>query len=224
MRVGVSLLALALFAWPAAAAADHDTYGTAGLSGGSNLGLTADLGDGLGILAPSPLALGGSGVATAGDGAALAAAEDTGGDFHSANFHKLGRTPMEIGDGELAMGSDLAFKGNLLIAGAYEGVGFFKIGGGGDLEQLSFYDCPGSQGDITVLGDTLFVSVDSRGSNGKQTGTCNNTKTNLGRDSLGREGLRIVDISDPKAPSQIGFLETECGSHTQTLIPGATDS
>ncbi len=209
-------------ALPSAAIADHDTYGTATLGSGSGLGLSADLSSGLGILAPpSPLALGEStGIAAAGDGAALGAADDTSGDFHSANFRKLGRTPIQMGGGELAQGSDLAFKGTMVIAGAYEGVGFFRIGTGGALSQLSFYDCPGSQGDITILGDTMFVSVDSRSSNSERSATCNNTKTNLGRDSVGREGLRIVDISSPSRPRQIGFVETECGSHTQSLIPG----
>jgi hypothetical protein len=215
----VSLFAFAL--WPAAAAADHEAFGTATLSSGSGLGLSADLGTGLGILAPPPTALATSpGTATTSAGAGLRAADDTSGDFHSANFTKLGRTPIEIGDGTLANGSDLAFKGNLLVAGAYEGVGLFRIGSGGDLQQLSFYDCPGSQGDITLLGKTMFVSIDSRSSNVKESPTCNNTASNVSDTSFGQEGLRIVDISDPRAPRQIGFVETECGSHTQTVIPG----
>jgi hypothetical protein len=219
----VSLFAFAL--WPAGAAADHDTYGTATLGSGSGLGLTADLGKGLGILAPSPTALAGSpGTAAISAGAGLGAADDTSADFHSANFQKLGRTPIEIGDGELAQGSDLAFKGNQLIAGAYEGVGLYRIRSGGNLTQLSFFDCPGSQGDVTVLGNTMFVSVDSPSSNSRQSATCNNTPTTDSANSVGKEGLRIVDISDPRAPRQIGFVETECGSHTQTLIPGATTS
>jgi hypothetical protein len=219
--VGLAATLLALAAWPAVAGADHDTYGSGTLGSGSGLGLSADLSTGLGILAPpSPLALGSStGVATTGDGAALGAADDTTGDFHSANFHKLGRTPIAMGGGQFASGSDLAFKGNLLIAGAYEGVGLFRIRSTGALEQLSFYNCPGSQGDVTVLGSTMFVSIDSPSSNSGRSATCNNTKTNLDRNSRGREGLRIVDISSPAAPRQIGFVETECGSHTQTLIP-----
>ncbi len=233
MSVGtrVALLSmLAVLVWPVAASADHDTYGTANLSSGSGLGLTADLGTGLGILGPSPLALGsGTGTAATGGGQALGTADDTSGDFHSANFQKLNRVPIEIGEGEFAQGSDLAFKGNLLVAGTYEGIGLFRTDGAGRLEQLSFFDCPGSQGDVTVLGNTVFVSIDSRGSNVVQDAKCNNTPTNEntetsqpgGRNSsLGREGLRIVDISNTRAPRQIGFVETECGSHTQTLIPG----
>ncbi len=216
----VSLFAFAL--WPAAAAADHDAgSAVASLGGGSGLGLSADLSTGLGLLAPSPTALANSpGAAGLSAGAGLAADDDPGADFHSANFHKLGRTPIAIDDETFAQGSDLAFDGKLMVAGAYEGVGFFRIGGDSAPNQISFYDCPGSQGDVTLLGKTIFVSVDSRSSNNEESPTCNNTATTDSQSSVGKEGLRIVDISDPTQPRQTGFVETECGSHTQTLIPG----
>ena len=214
----------ALLAWPASAAADHPTSGTATYGAGAGLGLEGEISADLGILAPpSPTALGGESEAAAqSQGAQLGAVDDTTGDFHSANFRKLGRSPIEIGDGELAQGSDLAFRGNLMIAGAYEGVGLFRTGA--VPRQLSFYDCPGSQGDVSVLGNTMFVSVDSRSSNTEQSATCNNTPTNVSPSSLEKEGVRIVDISDVTNPRQIGFVETECGSHTHTLIPGPTIS
>ncbi len=213
-------LAASLFA-ATSASADHETYGTATMGSGSGLGLSADVSDGLGILAPpSPTALGGEAqLAAPGNGAGLGAADDTSGDFHSANFRKLGRTPIDAGDGTLAQGSDLAFKGNLMIAGAYEGVGLFKLTNRG-VDQLSFYDCPGSQGDVSVLGQTMFVSVDSASSNSSTSATCNNTASTAAPSSVGKQGVRVVDISDPRTPRQVGFVETECGSHTHTLIPG----
>jgi hypothetical protein len=224
--LGLTVLLALLALQPALARADHDVAGvSASLSSGSGLGLSAELDDGLGMLGPSPTALGTqTGTAAAGPGAGLgtsAAPDPTSGDFRSANFHKLDREEIRIPGGGLAQGSDLAFRGNVMIAGAYEGVGFFRIGDDGDpLRQLSFFDCPGSQGDVVVSGDHLFVSVDSRGSNGEQTPTCNNTATTESPSSVGKEGLRIVDISDVRNPRQVGFVETECGSHTQTLIPG----
>ena len=52
----------AALGWPGTAAADHDYLGdSAELSGGAGLGLSAELSDGLGILGPSPTALGGPG-------------------------------------------------------------------------------------------------------------------------------------------------------------------
>ncbi len=224
MRKGLVLGALLVgLVVPGEAAADHPVSGIAEISSGAGLGFKGDLRGELGLLAPpSPTALGGALAEPAeyGNGTAVGAADDTTGDFHSANFQKLGRSTIETGTGEQAQGSDLAFRRNLMVAGAYEGIGFFRIGGDQAPRQLSFYDCPGSQGDVTVLGDTLFVSIDSRGSNSKESASCNNTNTNLDRSSTGREGIRIVDISNVRDPRQIGFVETECGSHTQTLIPG----
>ena len=215
-------LTLAVLAVPARA--DHDTYGVADLSSGSGLGLSSDLSDGLGLLGPSPTALGGeSGTAAFGPGAGLA--DSTAGDFHSANFRKLDREPIAMPGGEHAQGSDLAFQGTLLVAGAYEGVGLFRIGDRTDaVRQLSFFDCPGSQGDVSILGSYVFVSIDTPSSNARESAVCNNTGTNVGPSSTGKEGIRIVDISDVTRPRQVAFVETECGSHTHTLIPGKTTS
>jgi hypothetical protein len=141
-------------------------------------------------------------------------------DIHSPNARKLDREPFQAGEDSHAKGSDLAFQGRLVVAGAYEGVGFFRrVNGGNGLEQISFYDCPGAQGDVSIIGDYVFVSIDSPGSNSKQTQVCNNTGTNSSDSSLGKEGIRIVDISDIRNPHQVAFVETECGSHTHTLIP-----
>ena len=35
----------------------------------------------------------------------------------------------------------------------------------------------------------------------------------------GQEGVHIIDISDPTSPDVIGFVDTPCGSHTETLVP-----
>lgn len=208
---------------PALARADHPVSGTAELSSGSGLGLSSDLSEGLGLLGPSPTALGGeSPTASLSAGAGLA--DPTASDFHSANFRKLDREPIAMPSGDNARGSDLAFQGDLLIAGAYEGVGLFRIGGGDPVRQISFFDCPGSQGDVSVLGDYLFVSIDSPASNGVESPVCNNTPSTDSPSSLRKEGIRIVDIADPANPRQVGFVETECGSHTHTLIPGKTKS
>ena len=35
----------------------------------------------------------------------------------------------------------------------------------------------------------------------------------------GQEGVHIIDISDPKNPDVVAFVDTPCGSHTETLVP-----
>jgi hypothetical protein len=159
------------------------------------------------------------------DGAGIAA-DDTRGDIHSENFRKLARSEIVRPNGEAAQGSDLAFRERLMVAGTYEGTALFRIGRD-SLRQISFHDCPGSQGDVSILGDYVFVSIDSPSSNNQQSPVCNNTPaTGLheSASSLGKEGIRIVDISDVRNPRQVAFVETECGSHTHTLIPGAETS
>jgi len=150
----------------------------------------------------------------------LAVAGAPAGDDRSRNARKLDRAGIQAGPGSLARGSDLAFQGSLIVAGTYEGVAFFRrLNGGDGLRQVSFFDCPGAQADVSVQGDYVFVSIDSPSSNNKQTPVCNNTDTNVSDTSLEKEGIRVVDISDVRNPRQVAFVETECGSHTHTLIP-----
>ncbi len=163
-----------------------------------------------------------SGAAIRTNGAGLAA-HDGSGDIHSDNFRKLAAAEITRPDGTPAQGTDLAFRGRLMVAGSYEGTGFFRIGGK-RVSQLSFHDCPGSQGDVSVLGNYAFVSIDTPSSNNSQTADCNNTPTNQSDTSLGKEGIRILDISNVRSPRQVAFVETECGSHTHTLIPGEETS
>src|ERR687895_2541278 len=35
----------------------------------------------------------------------------------------------------------------------------------------------------------------------------------------GQEGIHVVDVSDPEEPEVIAFVDTPCGSHTETLVP-----
>ncbi|MFP5297553.1 MAG: LVIVD repeat-containing protein [Actinomycetota bacterium] len=142
-------------------------------------------------------------------------------DLHSDNFQQLVRRPISIGDDLEGRGSDLAFDGKRVYAGSYEGTALYQIMGRRDgyLKQIGFHNCPGSQGDVSFSGKHVFVSVDAPASNNVENGVCNNTKTNLSDTSLGKEGIRIVDYSDPKQPKQVGFIEMQCGSHTHTLVP-----
>ena len=136
-------------------------------------------------------------------------------DLHSDNIKQLAQAPIKIDDGVFGEASDMAFRGNLLVAGSYQGMALYEILPKAPyLRQVSFLDCPASQGDVSVLGDYVFVSIDSGGSNSGQTPRCNNTD-----DSAGKEGIRIVDISNPREPRQVRFVETPCGSHTHTILP-----
>jgi len=148
-------------------------------------------------------------------------------DDHSKNIKLLKRLPIKAGD-VAAQGSDLAFSNRRMYAGSYQGTAMYRIMNKrkGYLKQIGFHNCPSSQGDVSFVGKFAFVSVDSPGSNGTENPTCNNTKATgfIEADtSKGQEGIRVVDYSDPKNPTQVAFVTTKCGSHTHTLVPdGAT--
>jgi hypothetical protein len=48
---------------------------------------------------------------------------------------------------------------------------------------------------------------------------CNSSNTNHTATPGAFEGIRIYDVSDPRNPSLIKGVQTDCGSHTQTLVP-----
>ena len=107
--------------------------------------------------------------------------------------------------------SDLAFWGRLAYAGHYDGFQIVDVGNPKKPEQLVDYACPGSQHDVSVWGGRLlFVSVEA-------------PRSGPGCDSVpqspGFEGIRIFDVSNPRSPSLIKGVPTDCGSHTHTLVP-----
>lgn len=149
-------------------------------------------------------------------------------DLHSDNLKMLARKPIKVDKDLFAQGSDLAFNGKKIYAGSYQGTGLFKNVGkrNGYIKQIGFHQCPGSQGDVSVIGTHVFVSIDTPGSNNVENAVCNNTKATGFHEadkSTGLEGIRVVDFSNPKQPKQVAFVATKCGSHTHTLVPdGAT--
>ncbi len=130
-------------------------------------------------------------------------------DIHSKNIKQLATAPIHIDKDRVASGSDLAFEDDLLIAGSYSGTAIYKILPKAPyVQQIAFHDCPGAQGDVSVYENLAFVSLDSAQSGGL-----------MCKESDGMEGLRILDISNPRKPEQIAFVETDCGSHTHVIHP-----
>lgn len=133
---------------------------------------------------------------------------------HSKNIVQLANAPIKMPTGERADGSDLAFQKDLIVAGSYSGTAFFKILNRAPyVKQVGFHNCPGGQGDVSVYKDLAFVSLDS-----PQQENVGCVEPSAER-SVGKEGVRILDISNPRRPRQIQFVETDCGSHTQVIFP-----
>ena len=130
----------------------------------------------------------------------------------SPNMHLLSTAEHRGG-----VNSDLAFKGTVAFAGHYGGFRVIDLADPGTPVELADVHCNGPQGDVTVHGDLLFLSVDTPQSTEGCEGSRNVTATTEGA----FEGVRVFDISDPASPVFLKGVRTDCGSHTNTLVPGA---
>ncbi|MXO86246.1 DUF305 domain-containing protein [Altererythrobacter aurantiacus] len=110
--------------------------------------------------------------------------------------------------------TDMAFSGDLLVAGNYHGFNAYRLGENGVPALVSSVVCPGGQGDVSIVGDLLIMSVqDSR------------ARVDCGlqgvSDRVSEErfrGIRIFDISDITRPQQVGLVQTCRGSHTHSIV------
>jgi hypothetical protein len=115
--------------------------------------------------------------------------------------------------------SDLALSNGRLFVGNFNGFNAYDVSGDGAPELVLSVVCPGGQGDVSVHGDLLFMSVEQ-----------NRARLDCGvRDAEGEvnaerfRGIRIFDISDLSAPRQVAAVQTCRGSHTHTLVPHPND-
>lgn len=111
-------------------------------------------------------------------------------------------------------GTDIAFQGRYAFVGNYLGFTIYDIKHPRKTRIVSQVLCPGSQNDVSVKGDLLFLSTDSRRSDD----SCASTSQNDGSKPYW-EGMKIFDISDKRAPRYLKSVATACGSHTHTLVP-----
>ncbi|MEO3927176.1 hypothetical protein ABGB07_25395 [Micromonosporaceae bacterium B7E4] len=114
---------------------------------------------------------------------------------------------------EGALDSDLAFQGRYVFAGNYEGFVIYDVKNPARPSIVSQVQCSGSQNDISVYGDLLFLSTDDPRSDD----SC--ASTSVPRSETVWEGIKIFDIKDKRNPRYIKAVKTACGSHTHTLVP-----
>jgi hypothetical protein len=115
--------------------------------------------------------------------------------------------------------SDLAFTGNYAISGNYNGFQVYDISNSAAPELKGTFVCPGGQGDVSVYGDLLFMSVES--APGRL--DCGSTPSPAASDPQNFRGVRIFDISNILAPVQVTGVQTCRGSHTHTVVEDADD-
>jgi hypothetical protein len=146
--------------------------------------------------------------------------------------------PLKLVIAQLAFGnSDLAFQGNHLFQGNYQGISVFDISNPAKTTLLTSIVCPGGQGDVSVYKNLLFMSVEML--NGRlDCGTQGfppepkrepppagaEKKPTLPVAQKDRfRGVRIFDITDVKNPKQVAAVQTCRGSHTHTLVVDPKD-
>jgi hypothetical protein len=144
--------------------------------------------------------------------------------------------------------SDLAFSGNHLFVGNYNGINFYDIDNAAKMKLRTSLVCPGGQGDVSVYGHLLFMSAEAV-----------NGRIDCGKQGIplpegykppppppappvvaGAEpvrvprplpppspdrfrGVRIFDISDLANPKQVAAVQSCRGSHTHTLLVDPKD-
>jgi hypothetical protein len=147
--------------------------------------------------------------------------------------------------------SDLAFIGNHLFVGNYNGINFYDIDNPAKIKLGTSLVCPGGQGDVSVYGHLLFMSAEAM--NGRidcgtqgipvpaaaaepeppaappaAPGTPEAAAGRGGRrpapPSPDRfRGVRIFDISDIGNPKQVAAVQSCRGSHTHSLLVDPKD-
>ncbi len=127
--------------------------------------------------------------------------------------------PATPADGRFS-NTDLAFRGDRLIQGNYNGFQIFDISNPGDPRLDLSVVCPGGQGDVSVYGDLVVMSAqETRG------------RLDCGiegvADSISAErmrGVRIFDISNMSNPTQVAAVQSCRGSHTHTIVTDPADT
>jgi hypothetical protein len=138
--------------------------------------------------------------------------------------------------------SDLAFHDTTLFVGNYSGINFYDISNPAKIKLITSVICPGGQGDVSVYGHLLFMSVEAAngrldcGTQGFPTPASATPAppppTDPAADAAPGphrppppppspdriKGIRIFDITDVSQPKQVAEVQTCRGSHTHTLV------
>jgi hypothetical protein len=116
--------------------------------------------------------------------------------------------------------SDLSFRGNYVIQGNFNGIQVWDISNPKIPKLYKAFVCPGSQSDVSVYRNLLFVS-----------GEALNGRTDCGTqgvadtvDAHRLRGIRIFDGTDLANPKPLANVQTCRGSHTHTVVTSPTDT
>lgn len=115
--------------------------------------------------------------------------------------------------------TDLAFQGDLVFVGNYSGFQAFDVSDPRNPRLRVAVVCPGGQGDVSVHGNLLFMSVEE--TRGRLDCGTEGVQEPVSGERF--RGVRIFDISDLDTPRQVATVQTCRGSHTHTLVTSPRD-
>jgi hypothetical protein len=184
--------------------------------------------------------------------AAAAGAEGAATPAEGAAAGRGGRGPqlpaMNLG----STNSDLAFSGNHVFVGNYNGINTYDIDNPKQIKLRTSLLCPGGQGDVSVYGHLLFMSAEATNgridcgtqgiplpagyvppppppppaptADGAPPAPGGGRGRAMAPPSPDRfRGVRIFDISNIGSPKQVAAVQSCRGSHTHTLVVDPKD-
>ena len=125
----------------------------------------------------------------------------------------------EPGDFRL-INSDISFRGNYVIQGNFSGVQVWDMSNPKLVKLVKAFVCPGSQSDVSVYRNLLFVSGEAL--NGRVDCGTQGAQDTVDHHRL--RGIRIFDGTDLANPKPLANVQTCRGSHTHTVVTSPSDT
>ncbi len=115
--------------------------------------------------------------------------------------------------------TDLAFSGDVVFEGNHHGFNAYSVEDPRSPQLLASVVCPGGQGDLSVVGNLLIMSVEQ--TRGRLDCGLQGVAEPVSEERF--RGIRIFDISDLQMPRQVAAVQTCRGSHTHTVVTDPDD-
>jgi hypothetical protein len=128
-------------------------------------------------------------------------------------------TPPAPAPGSGFTNSDLAFRDTRVVVGNYNGFNAYDIENPRRPRLLASIVCPGGQGDVSIHGNLLVMSVQET----RSRVDCGTQGVQLPVSPERFRGVRIFDISDLRNPKQVAAVQSCRGSHTHTIVSDPKD-
>jgi hypothetical protein len=103
--------------------------------------------------------------------------------------------------------------------GSFHGFNTYDVENPRRPRLLASIVCPGGQGDVSVHGNLLFMSVEQ--TRGRIDCGVGGVQQTVSAERF--RGVRIFDITDLNKPKQVAAIQTCRGSHTHTLVTDPKD-